>query len=240
MKYYAAALTMLLSVSPVVASAAATPAGLWEGTLSTPNGNLGFVFNLHQQGDNWAAEMDVPAQNVSELPLKDVKVEGNAVSFAIPGPGDPHFEGKLSEDGKTIAGNFNQGGASMKLDLKWKSDPRKASVVPANSGEVQVLEGVWEGALDVNGNVLHLRFKFVKSSDGGITGSIDSIDQGANDLPITTISRKGDTINLDVKIIGGGFEGTLDKDATTMKGTWSQGGGTLPLTLQRVKAEKKG
>jgi len=39
-------------------------------------------------------------------------------------------------------------------------------------------------------------------------------------------------------MIGGGFEGTLNKDASAVAGTWSQGGGSLPLTLQRKKAEK--
>jgi len=239
MKLCVALFTGVVLLAPAVTLAATNPAGLWEGTLKTPNGDLGFVFNLHRDGDKWAAEMDIPLQGLSELPLKDVKVDGATVSFAIPGPGDPHYDGKLSDDGKTITGNFNQG-AAIPLDLKWKSEPRSVSKAAPNSGQVQVLEGVWEGTLDANGNLLRLRFNFTKNADGSISGTIDSVDQGANGLAITTITRKGDSVNLDVKIIGGGFQGDLDKDAATMKGSWSQGGSSLPLTLQRKKPEKKG
>jgi hypothetical protein len=221
------------------ALAAADPAGVWEGSLKTPNGDLGFVFNVHRDGDRWAAEMDIPVQGLSALPLKDVKVDGVNVGFQIPGPGDPHYDGKLSEDGKTIAGNFSQGGASIPLDLKWKSAPRAVEKAPANSGEVQVLEGVWEGALDVNGNQLHLRFNFTKNADGSIKGTLDSLDQGANGLPIGAISRTGDTVKLDLKTIGGSYEGTLNKDASSMTGTFTQGGGGMPLTVQKKAAEKK-
>lgn len=233
-----AILACALWLAPAAMLAAANPAGVWEGTLSTPNGDIGFVFNLHRDGETWAAEMDIPAQGVSELPLNNVKVDGATVSFPIPGPGDPHYEGKLSEDGKTISGNFLQGGTSIPLELKWKSEPKTVVKAPANSGEVQILEGIWEGTLDANGTELRLRFNFTKNADGSITGTIDSLDQGANGIPITTISRTGDAVKVEVKAVGGSYEGTLDKEASAMKGTWSQGGGSLPLTIQRKKAEK--
>lgn len=228
----------LLLIVPAALLAAADPAGVWEGTLQTPNGDMGFVFNIHRDGDKWAAEMDIPAQGVSGLPLKDVKVEGPAVGFMIPGPGDPRFDGKVSDDGKSIQGNFGAGGQTMPLNLAWKSAPKAVEKVQANSGEVKVLEGVWEGALDTPGGTLHLRFNFTKNADGSIAGTIDSVDQGANGLPITSISRTGDTMKLEVKVVGGGFEGALSKDGATLTGNWSQGGGDLPLTMQRKKAAK--
>lgn len=92
-------------------------------TLIGPHGPVGIVFNLHRGGDKWAADMDLPSQGVSALPLSSVMVEGAAIGFALPGPGDPHYEGKLSEDGKSISGTFSQGGFSLPLDLKWKSGP---------------------------------------------------------------------------------------------------------------------
>jgi hypothetical protein len=237
MKRTLAILAGLFLLLPAALLAATNPAGLWEGTLKTPNGDLGVVFNVHRDGDKRAAEMDIPAQGASGLPLKEVKVDGATVSLILPGMGDPHYEGKLSDDGKTITGNLNAGGQAIPMDLKWKSEARAVEKAQANSGEVQVLEGVWEGALDANGTQLHLRFNFTKNADGSIAGTIDSIDQGANGLPISGISRTGDTVKLDLKMIGGGFEGTLSKDASTMTGTWSQGGGSLPLTVQRKKAE---
>jgi hypothetical protein len=239
MKRYIAVMAGWLMLAPSAVLAASNPAGLWEGSLKTPNGDLGFVFNLHRDGDKWVAEMDIPVQGVSGLPLSKVTVDGSAIGFTLAGPGEPHYDGKLAEDGKSIAGTFSQAGQALPLELKWKSEARAVEKVPANTGEVQVLEGVWEGALDANGTVLHLRFNFIKSADGSIAATLDSVDQGANGLPVTTIARTGDTVKMEVKAVGGTFEGTLNKDASAMAGTWTQGGGGLPLTMQRKKVEKK-
>ena len=240
MQRYLSVIAGLCLLAPAAVFAATNPAGTWEGTLSIPNGDLAMVLNLHRDGDRWAAELDIAAQGVSALPLINVKVDGAAIGFALPGaPGDPHYDGKLSADGKTISGTFSQGGASMPLDLKWKSEPKAVEKVPANTGDVQVLEGVWEGVLDTGAAQLHLRFNFTKNADGSIAGAVDSPDQGVHGLPVASISRIGETVKLDIKAIGGSYEGTLNKDASVMAGTWSQGGGSLPLTVQRKKAEKK-
>jgi hypothetical protein len=238
MRRHAAVLgTFFLFASAVLA--ATNPAGVWEGSIPTPNGDLGFVFNLHRDGDKWAAEMDVPSQGVTGLPIADVKVDGGAVSFPIPGPGDPHYDGKLSADGKTIAGTFSQGSSSLPLDLKWKSEPRAVEKAPANVGDVQALDGVWEGVLDTGGTSLHVRFNFTKGDDGSEKATLDVEEQKLTGLGFTSIARTGDTVKLDLKVIHGGFEGKLNKDLTTMTGTWSQGPGNLPLTVTRKPAEKK-
>jgi hypothetical protein len=234
MKKYIVLLLLLLPVAGMAATA-----GVWEGTLKTPKGDMGLVVNLHADGSHWAGEVDIPMQGISELPLNNVKVEGATVSFALPGPGDPHFDGKLSEDGKTIAGDFSQGGGSIPLELKWKSEARAAAKTQPNSGEVAVLEGVWDGTLNANGTSLRLRFHFTKNADGSITGTFDSLDQGANGLPVSSISRQGDAVKLDLKTVSGSYEGTLNKEATTLTGTFTQGGANLPLTLERKKSEAK-
>jgi hypothetical protein len=240
MKGYLAVLAGLLLPAPAAVLAATNPAGVWEGTIKTPNGDVGFLINLHRDGDKWLAEMDVPMQGVSGLPLANVKVDGAAIGFPFPGGGDPHYDGKVSEDGKSISGNVSAGGQSVPLDLKWKSEPRAVEkTAPANTGDVQVLEGVWEGVLDFNGTQLHVRFNFSKNADGKITATFDSVDQGANGVPVASIARTGDIVKVDMKAVGCSYEGTLSKDASAMTGTFSQGGGSVPLNLQRKKGETK-
>jgi hypothetical protein len=238
MKKYLALLAGLWLLAPAATPAATNPAGLWEGTIKTPNGDLVLVFNFHRDGDGWAGEMDVPMQQVSGLPLASLKVDGAAIGFPLPGPGSQHYDGKLSEDGKSIAGNLTAGGQPMPLELKWKSEPRAVEKAPANTGDVQVLEGVWEGVLDAHGLHLHVRFNFTKNADGSITATFDSLDQGASGLPIASIARTGDTVKLDMKAIGCSYEGTLSKDASAMTGMFTQGD-SVPLNLQRKKAENK-
>jgi hypothetical protein len=239
MKLYLALFIGLLFLTPAMMPAAApNPAGLWEGILQTPNGDLTFVFNLHRDSEIWVAEMDIPQQGISELPLKTVKVDGAAVSIALPGQGDPHYDGKLSDDGKTINGTFSQAGTSFPLNLKWKSEPRAASKPQANSGDVQVLEGIWEGTLDANGTTLHTHFNFTKNADGTISGTFAVVEQGATDLAINGISRMGDTVKLDLKIVGGTYTGTLSKDNSSITGKLSQGGMDVTLNLLRKKSDK--
>ena len=239
MNRYLAVLAAVCLCAPAAMPAAANPAGVWEGTLKTPNGDVTFLFNLHRDGDKWAAEMDIAIQRISGLPLANVKVDGAAVGFTLPGPGDPQYDGKLADDGKTIAGNLTAGGQPLPLDSKWKSEARAVEKLPANTGDVQVLEGVWEGVLEPPGRPqLHVRFNFVKNADGSITGTFDSLDQAASGLPISSIARTGDTVKLDMKAIGCSYEGILNKEASAITGNFTQGD-SIPLTLQRKPAEKK-
>ncbi len=240
MKRYAALFTSLLILAPAAALAAVTPAGVWEGSIETPNGELGFVFNIHRDGDKWAAEMDVPVQGVTGLPISDVKVEGAAISFPIPGPGDPHYEGKLSEDGKTIAGTFTQGPSSIPLSLKWKSEARAVEKAPANVGDLAPLVGSWEGVLDANGTQLHLTFNFTKAADGTIKATLDVSEQGITGLAFTSLARTDDTVKMDLKVLNADYQGKLNKELNTMTGTWTQGPGSLPLTVTRKAAAKEG
>lgn len=217
---------------PLAALAATSPAGLWEGALKTPNGDLTFVVNLHQDGGKWVGELDVPEQHISEMPLQDLRVGDAGIGFGFSVPGGPHFDGNLSQDRKILAGTFSQGGRDFPLELRWKSAPR-AVVPPSSSGAVQVLEGAWEGALEAGGQQLHLRFHFTKNANGSITGALDSLDEGVEGIPINSIARDGDSVKMQVKMFGGSYQGTLDKEAATLTGSWSQGGNDLPLTLKR-------
>ena len=77
-------LTGLWLLAPAAVLAATNPAGVWEGALKGPAGELGIVFNLHRDGDRWAAEMDFAAQGVSGLPLPNVRVDGAAIGLSSP------------------------------------------------------------------------------------------------------------------------------------------------------------
>ena len=62
---------------------------------------------------------------------------------------------------------------------------------------------------------------------------MDSLDQGARDIPVETITVKGNTVRLEVKTVQGVYAGALNDAGNKMTGTWKQGGQSLPLTLER-------
>jgi hypothetical protein len=63
---------------------------------------------------------------------------------------------------------------------------------------------------------------------------LDSLDQGAKGLPVTTVTRNGSSLKLELKQIGGTFEGTIDPATATIEGTWTQLGASRPLVLTRT------
>ena len=58
-------------------------------------------------------------------------------------------------------------------------------------------------------------------------------------LPVDTVSLEGENFRIDFGSIGARYEGKLNKDATEITGTWTQGPGPTPLTFTRIP-EKAG
>lgn len=109
-----------------------------------------------------------------------------------------------------------------------------ASGQKANSQAAgQGIEGIWLGTLDANGIKLRLVLKVSKGPDGKFWGKMDSIDQGANDLPIDTLSYEAGRLRFEMKAINASFEGLMSKDGTEISGEFKQGG-TLPLVFKRT------
>ncbi len=104
------------------------------------------------------------------------------------------------------------------------------------SAQQQTIEGTWLGGLDVNGMTLHLAFH-VASSPTGFTATLDSLDQGAKGIPISSATQQGSDVAFDLPKLAASFKGKLGADFATITGTWSQGGGSLPLVLKRVAAD---
>jgi uncharacterized protein (TIGR03435 family) len=121
--------TVLFSVLPLFAQSLP---GTWQGTLNVPQapkGELRLVFRIS------AAEVDTPKaemisidQGAQAFPASSVTLRDRAVKIAIPGVGGG-FEGKMSADGKTIAGTWTQGQTSFALTLELAT-PQSAWAMP--------------------------------------------------------------------------------------------------------------
>ena len=85
--------------------------GDWEGSLKTPNGLVTILYHL---GESPSA--DIAAQNVSGLPVEVEKI-GQIWKVTVL---DAIFAGKLSADGKSIAGAIRQGDQTGEMTLVRK------------------------------------------------------------------------------------------------------------------------
>ncbi len=101
-------------------------------------------------------------------------------------------------------------------------------------GPSAALAGNWAGSLSVSGTTLHLVFHFAPKPDQSLSGTFDSLDQGAMGLAFSTVRATGQAVHLEASAIGASFDGTLDAAGKILAGHWMQGGGSLPLTLTRT------
>jgi uncharacterized protein len=97
----------------------------------------------------------------------------------------------------------------------------------------QNIVGNWNGNIDINGAQLPIVFHFTKDDSGNITGKWDSPKQNANGLPFSAIDVNGDSLHLDIKMIGGSYQGRFVNN-DSISGVWNQGGHGIPLNFSRT------
>lgn len=99
----------------------------------------------------------------------------------------------------------------------------------------QDIAGDWEGVLDTGQGQLHLILHLTKAANGNLGATLDSVDQGANGIPVATVTLKDSKLSLGVDVVNGSYEGTVKPDASEIDGTWTQGQ-SFPLNFKRAAA----
>jgi CubicO group peptidase (beta-lactamase class C family) len=97
------------------------------------------------------------------------------------------------------------------------------------------IEGHWQGALKAGGRTIDLDLDFVKKA-GGWAGDISIPAQGAKDLPLEGVKLEGDQVDFKLAGVPGdpSFHGKLTADGSSIKGTFTQAGKSLDLSLSRA------
>ena len=105
--------------------------GTWQGALKipqAPNGELRIVLKISTTaGDKFAGELHSIDQNGPAVPTTTLTASGPAIKITLDRI-NASYEGKLSPDGKTISGTFNQG-APLRLDFT-RATPETAWTIP--------------------------------------------------------------------------------------------------------------
>jgi len=226
----------LLMVSVLSVWAQDGPRGHWSGSVDVPNQALVMEVDLDKGPDGWIGSISIPAQNASGIPLNAISFASGKVTFHIQGaPGDPTFTGNVSEDGKTLAGTFTQGPGSFPFQFSRTGDPRvdQAKASPAVTKDFL---GTWEGTLEGPGLRLVLK---MSNEAGGAKAVLISLDQGGTEIPVSAIEQKDSKRTLTVKMVGGSYAAEINKEASELNGTWTQGGNGLPLKLKKTAGQDK-
>lgn len=205
-------------------------AGDWHGTLSTGNGDLLLVVHITESGDgSLSATLDSVNQHADGIPVTTVTFKDSKLSLdveAIHGS----YAGTVNADATEINGTWTQG-QPFPLNFRRGAGSAKAEHKPAKPSDI---DGAWSGTLDAAGTKLRVVFHIINTADG-LTATMDSPDQNVFRLSASSVTRTGSSLKVEIKQIGGGFEGKISGDLATIEGTWTQRGGSLPLTLKRQK-----
>ncbi len=230
---FAAVIVLFVSLVGIAFAAAQTSAvqsrnqpqditGDWQGTLDTGVGQLHLILHVSKAPDgSLKASLDSVDQGAHAIPVSSISLKGSHLEFvsdAVHGS----YNGTVSADASAIEGTWSQG---KPLSLAFK-----------RAAAASDIDGYWLGTLDAGGTKLRVGFRITNTPEG-LHATLDSLDQGASGIPVSSIVREGAQVRMEVKAVSGTFLGTISKDLSSIDGTWKQGGGLLPLLLKKTKEE---
>jgi len=224
------AMMMVFLSSMALVANAQDVVGDWQGTLKAGGAELRLALHITKgDGGELKATMDSVDQGANGIPASAITLKGSQLNFTVEA-WHGTYEGKVNAAGTEIDGTWSQG-QPLPLLFERATSPAKTTHKPAKPSDI---DGAWMGTLDAGAMKLRIVFHITNTEDG-LTATMDSPDQNAKGLPVTTVTRDGASLKLEMKQIAGGFDAKIAKDLTTIEGTWTQGGSSLPLVLKRVK-----
>jgi hypothetical protein len=223
-----------------------SPEGFWGGVVAVPTGEIPVGLELEAAGDgSWSGTIDLPVLGIRFMSLEDVTVDGAAVLIKLTAiPGEPTFNGSVSEDGQGFAGNFVQGTQIFPFSLERMPRPEGFGDLgalyadyerPGTPGEG--LAGTWRGLLDIGPIRLRILLKVAAADDGTLMASVEGVDRKQT-VPASSVTLgEGRAVVVELDAVGTRFTGTMSEDGAEIPGEWKERGSPLPITFRRAAAE---
>ena len=204
--------------------------GDWNGSLNVNGAELRLVLHITKNPDGaLKSTLDSVDQGAKGIPVSSTTLKDGALSLKVDVIGGG-YEGKVNKDASEIAGTWLQG-SSFALTFHRGGIAEKAAPKQATPSDI---DGDWGGTLDTGMAKLRLALH-ITNTDQGLTATMDSLDQNAKGMPVTSITRNGSSLKFEMKAIGGAYDGTIHADLQSFAGTWTQLGKSWSLTFTKVK-----
>jgi hypothetical protein len=212
--------------------------GYWAGSLDVNQAALRLVLKVERSPDgHYTATMDSVDQGAKDIPIDALVVSNRTVRLELASL-RAGYQGELNARATELSGQWRQGKGSLPLTLRRTTNPPTiAGPLPASAYARRAeapLQGIWKGTIQAGPVALRILFKISATASDEFTGTMDSTDQGARDIPLSAVSFDAPTARFDLASIGGHYEGTLKEDASDLDGTWTQAGKKFRLLLQRA------
>jgi dienelactone hydrolase len=111
------------------------------------------------------------------------------------------------------------------------------SILTSSLAIGQEIAGQWNGLLKVPGAQLRIVVNISKTETGYIS-TADSPDQNANGIPVATTTFENSILKLEIPVINGSYEGTLNND-NIIVGKLTQNGQSFDVNLSKEIVQKQ-
>jgi dienelactone hydrolase len=218
-----AAAASLAALAAQAAPAPPSPVGDWQGVLGSGGRQVRTAVHVEQTAPGaFTGDLDLPDSGVWNAPLDAVTFKDGVFTFSYRG-GTRRFEGRWDADAGAWVGRLQAPNGTV--DATYRAGFLGLPVIRG-------LDGRWEGALGQGGDTrVVLR---VTTDAHGTHALLDLPHALETDIPVTTLSRRGDTVTFAAPASGLGFEGRLDPRGRTLAGALGESAGALPLRLQHT------
>jgi CubicO group peptidase (beta-lactamase class C family) len=103
-----------------------------------------------------------------------------------------------------------------------------ALTLPVDAQPAPTVQGDFSGTLAS----LRLQLHITATTDGTLSGTLDSPDQGTMGIPCNDFRLEGEKLSFSVPSVHGSWSGSIQNAGATLSGTWTQGS-AMPLTFTR-------
>jgi hypothetical protein len=214
--------------------------GSWEGTLNVKptRAQLRLVLKIFSTNGAYRATLDSIDQAAKDIPVTRLSAGPTSLHAELPAL-DADYRATLNADGTQMSGTFRQVKQSFPLTLKRTTEADQ--VADAMAGDQLArqpgsdLQGAWEGVLTVANTELHLNLRIAEPAPGTFQAQLDSLDQGARNLPINLLTYSKPDVHFEMTAINAAYQGNLNDRDDQMTGTWTQMGKKMPLTFRRAQ-----
>jgi RNA polymerase sigma factor (sigma-70 family) len=216
--------------------------GSWEGTLPVGQQKLRMVLKIGKTNDTFYALLDSIDQGTKNIPFPEISATSHSLHIALPAR-DVDYDATLNSDGTELSGKFVQMQSSFLLKLARTTNPDTVLVMTPDQyapRQDSDLQGQWEGALMDRSTTYHLNLRIAEPSPGVFLAQMDSIDQGALNVPVTAITYQKPEVRFQIASIGCNFVGKVNYADDRIVGTWKLPRSKGSLTFTRVQTSAAG
>jgi hypothetical protein len=133
---------------------------------------------------------------------------------------------------------IGEGGRSEGMKLSSQTSAATEPPPLALTKPDAALIGDWLGTLEVGAVKLRVRFS-IQTHDGGMKGTMTSLDQGIATVNLSRVGENEGTVHLQMDEKAAHFKGRWNETKDQLKGEWHQFDRPLPLVLNKQRSEKK-